>query len=312
MAKEIEVVPYNPEWPKLFEFEASRIKDALADQCIAIYHVGSTSVPRLAAKPKIDIIAVVKNPEAAIAKLKDIGFDYRGEYNIPMHYGFSKRGKVSVNLHVYEEGNPEIELNLTFRDYLRNHPEVRDEYAALKLGLLEKEASFEKKDSIFTGYNLGKDAFIRSVLKRAGFDRLRFVICTHFDEWLAAKAFRQRFFSDKDPYEWTFNHPDHLHLILYKGVEIIGYAHVQLWPKSQAAIRIIIIEEAFRNQGYGTLFLKSIESWLKSKGCQSIHTQGSPDALSFYEGLGYTKMPFNDPDQHKEDPHDTPIGKFLK
>ncbi|MES2345405.1 MAG: bifunctional GrpB family protein/GNAT family N-acetyltransferase [Chlamydiota bacterium] len=319
MAKEIrkiEVIPYDPAWPKQFELEADQIKKALGDLCIAIHHVGSTSVPGLAAKPKIDIIVVVKNnPMETIKKLEAVGFDYRGEFNIPLHYGFSKRGKISVNLHVYEEQHPEIELNLTFRDYLRNHPEIRDEYTALKQGLLEKESSFKKNDSMFTGYNLGKDAFIRKVLKLAGFQRLRFVRCTHYDEWDTAKKLRQRYFFDKvpitDPYEWTFSHKDHVHFILCRGVEMIGYAHIQLWPESRAAIRIIVVEETERHQGYGKQFLEWIETWLKWSGYHSLHTESSPDALSFYERLGYKAMPFNDPDGYKGDPRDIPMGKVL-
>src|SRR5271170_541544 len=57
--KEIEVVPYNPDWPKLFDAEAAKIKQALGPNCIAIHHIGSTAVPNLAAKPIIDILPVV-------------------------------------------------------------------------------------------------------------------------------------------------------------------------------------------------------------------------------------------------------------
>ncbi|CCB89430.1 GNAT family N-acetyltransferase [Simkania negevensis] len=314
--RKIEVVPYDPSWPEQFEVEAGLIRDALGDHCIAVHHVGSTAVPGLCAKPKIDIILVSKSPEATIQKLEKIGFKYRGEYNIPMHYGFSKRGERDVNLHVYQERHPEITLNLTFRDYLRSHPEVRDEYGALKLELLKQKSSFEKSEgSMFTGYNLGKDAFISSILKRAGFDSLRFVICTHHNEWKAAKSLRKRYFFDKisiaDPYEWTFNHPDHLHFILYKGVEIIGYCHIQLWPQSRAAIRIIVMEEAYRNQGFAKQFLEWIETYLKAKNYKSIHTESSPDAVGFYQCLGYIDMPFNDPDGHEGGVDDIPMGKSL-
>lgn len=313
--RKIEVAAYNPHWPEQFEFEATQIREALGGNCVSIHHVGSTAVPGLPAKPKIDIIAVVQKPEGAIQNLDAIGYEYRGEYNIPMHYGFRKRGEVYVNLHVYQEGNPEIELNLTFRDYLRSHPKVCDEYAKIKYSLLEKRSSFEKNDSMLTGYNLGKNAFITKILKLAGFKRLRMVICTHYDEWDAAKQLRKRYFFDKiaisDPYEWTFNHKDHVHLILYKGVEIIGYAHIQLWPQFRAAIRIIVVEEMQRHQGFGRQFLKWIEVWLKSKKYKSIHTQASPDSVGFYIHLKYDPMPFNDPDGYEEDPRDTPLGKTL-
>ncbi len=59
MKKIIEIVPYNPNWPHVFEQEAECIRQALGDNCLSIHHIGSTSVPGLAAKPKIDMIAVV-------------------------------------------------------------------------------------------------------------------------------------------------------------------------------------------------------------------------------------------------------------
>ncbi len=314
--RKIEVVPYDFGWPICYEEEAKKIREALGDNFLAIHHIGSTSVPGLAAKPKIDIIAVVKTPDETIKPLESIGFNYRGEYNIPMHYGFSKRDLVSVNLHVYKNNHPEIELNLTFRDYLRNNPKVKDEYAILKLGLLENKTSFEKNNSMFTGYNLGKNSFIHQILKKTGFNRLRFVICTHFNEWNAAKQFRQKYFFDKvpikDPYEWTFNHKDHIHFILYEGVDMIGYAHIQLWPESRAAVRIIVVDDNKRGRGFGGQFLNWIEVWLKAKGYKSIHTESSPDAVQFYKNQAYTEMPFNDPDGYEGDERDTPMGKILE
>lgn len=313
--KHIEVVPYNPEWSKQFEIEAEVIQQALRDNCIAIYHIGSTSVPKLAAKPKIDIIAVVKDLAKTISSLEAVGIKHRGEYNIPLHYGFSKRGKVDVNLHVFEEGHPEIELNLLFRDYLCAHPDVRDDYARLKEILLQDETSFMKQDSPFANYTLRKGDFIRSVLKKAGFDRLRMLKCNDETEWKAAKAFRQKYFFDKvpieDPYTWTFNHVDHEHLAFYKGTEIIGYAHIQLWPNHRAAIRIIVVDEHVRGQEFGGQFLALIEKWLKARGYKSLHTESSPAAVSFYEKHGYSKMPFEDPDGYESDPQDTPMGKVL-
>ncbi|MBL8676023.1 MAG: GrpB family protein, partial [Alphaproteobacteria bacterium] len=91
MFRKIEIVPYNPAWPQMFGEEAAHIKQALGDACIAIHHVGSTAVPGLCAKPKIDIIAVVKEGVVSISLLKKIGYEYKGEFNIPFHFGFSKR-----------------------------------------------------------------------------------------------------------------------------------------------------------------------------------------------------------------------------
>src|SRR5262249_30983185 len=106
--KKIVVTPYNPSWPKTFEIEASKIREALGTNCIAVHHIGSTSVPGLAAKPVIDMIGVVKNLEKTIQPLENLGFQYKGEYNVPMRYYFNRSKDVETNLHVYKEGNPEI------------------------------------------------------------------------------------------------------------------------------------------------------------------------------------------------------------
>lgn len=315
MNKNIIVASYNPEWPRLFEAEAIRIREALGDNCTAVHHVGSTSVPGLSAKPKIDIIAAVRNTGRISEALENIGFQYKGEYNIPLHEGFSKRGSVDINLHVYENGHPEIELNLLFRDYLREHPESREEYARLKKNLLKESASFEKKNSMFTGYNLGKNAFIHQILKAANFSRIRLMRCVHHAEWEMAKKFRDKYFfaplGISDPYTWTFNHKEHVHFVLYQGVEMIGYAHIQLWPNHRAALRIIVIDEPYRHHGFGSQFLQLCEQWLKKQGIHSLHDEARPDAVEFYRKNGYVEMPFEDPSGEPPSILDVPMGKKL-
>lgn len=232
-----------------------------------------------------------------------------------MRFYFNCSEGVETNLHVYEEGHPEIELNLLFRDYLRSHQEAREEYASLKENLLKDEASYEKRGSAFTGYNLGKDAFIRKILKSANFDRIRIMKCTHYAEWDFAKKLRQKYFFDPlsmaDPYTWTFDHQEHAHLILYQGVDMIGYAHIQFWPNQRAAFRIFVVDEPYRHQGLGSQFLQLCERWLKRQGIQSIHDEARPDAISFYRKNGYIDMPFDDPSGDPPSPHDIAVGKKL-
>jgi len=313
--KKIEVVAYNPEWPQVFKTESESIKDALGTNCRSMHHIGSTSVPGLSAKPIIDMIVVVNDPEKAIHPLESLGFKYKGEYNIPSRFYFSRSEGVATNLHVYREDHPEIELNLAFRDYLRRHPDARDEYARLKEDLLQKESSFEKNNSQFTGYNLGKDAFIRKILQKTGFNRIRMMKCTHYAEWELAKRLRNQYFFDplsiSDPYTWTFNHPEHAHLVLYQGIELIGYAHVQFWPDKRAALRIIVVDESYREQGHGSLFLQMIEDWLRTQEIISLHDEARPGVVSFYRRNGYIEMPFEDPSGEPPSPHDIAMGKML-
>lgn len=191
---------------------------------------------------------------------------------------------------------------------------MRDEYANLKVKLL-KEKSFENNNSISEAYTEGKHNFISRILKQIGFNRIRFMQCSHQVEWETAKLFRQKYFFDKvptsDPYIWTMGHPDHTHFIVYKGLEIVGYAHIQFWPNARVAMRIIVIDEDRRKHGFGSQFLNFIEQWLKTQNFVSIHTESTPDALGFYQTHGYINMPFDDPEGYESHPQDIPVGKLL-
>ena len=312
----VRVLPYDHKWPEQYEALAKNIKAALSKDLVSIHHVGSTSIPGLAAKRKIDIIAEVKGLCFPYQGLLGLGYEYRGGFNIPFRKTFSLRDhEIDVNLHVFEKGNPEVELNLLFRDYLRNNDAARDSYGALKHELLKEEASHEMKGAFYKGYTLGKNDFIEQIIRETGFKGLRFVICTHHSEWQAAKHFRNKYFFDpnnmEDPYTWTFDHKDHKHLVLYQGVEILAYAHIQLWSEHRAALRIIAVDENRRGKSLGHQFMQLIEKWLIMEGYKSIHTESSPTALEFYKKLGYVPMPFNDPNDYESDPDDIEMGKTL-
>lgn len=108
-----------------------------------------------------------------------------------------------------------------------------------------------------------------------------------------------------------FEHGTHLHFVLYQGTEIIGYAHLQLWPDARVVMRILVVDAAKRNHRYGQHFLLLCERWLKEQGYKSLHVEVSPKALEFYQKNGYSKMSFNDPHGYEGDPQDTALGKIL-
>ena len=127
--------------------------------------------------------------------------------------------------------------------------------------------------------------------------------------------FRQKYFFDNvpisDPYTVTFSHPDHVHFVLYKGTEIIGYAHLQLWKNQRSAIRMIIINEHLRGQKYGSQLLVICQNWLKQQGVKSVHVQASPKICEFYSMHGYSEMPFNEPAACEISTQDIDLGKIL-
>ena len=93
MNRTVEVVSYNPEWPLMFEIESSLIKQALGSNCLAVHHIGSTSIPGLNAKPIIDILPVVKNildVDASTEAMEKLGYDVKGEYGIAFRRYFQK------------------------------------------------------------------------------------------------------------------------------------------------------------------------------------------------------------------------------
>ena len=76
-------------------------------------------------------------------------------------------------------------------------------------------------------------------------------------------------------------------------------------------MRIIVIDEEKRNQGFGGQLLQLIEKWLKNQDYKTIHIESSPAALKFYKKYGYYNMPFNDPEDNPSDPCDISMGKKL-
>lgn len=131
-SKKIEVVPYDPKWPQIFQKEQKLIWEVLGDNCLAVHHFGSTSIPGCFAKPKIDILVVVHSLLSVNSSaLEKIGFEDRGEV-IPTGRYFSKESP-KVHVHIFEIGNPLIEQNLKFRDWLCAHKEDREEYSKLKV-----------------------------------------------------------------------------------------------------------------------------------------------------------------------------------
>jgi GrpB-like predicted nucleotidyltransferase (UPF0157 family) len=262
MKKHIEVVSYNNDWPAMFSIEETIIRTALGDNCVAVHHIGSTSVPGLSAKPKIDIVAVARDRKRAIIVLEKAGYAYKGEWNIPLKCGFTKRDKTDVNLHLFfDENHPEIELNLKFRDYLRRHPDVCDEYAAIKMKILESEDAHQKSARFpFPIYTVRKRKFIDNVLKEAGFDRLRVLKCVTEDEWNAAKNFWK-----KHPDQIVDACPNHEHFIFYRGVEIIGYADIYILSQTKAEVLIFeVVNQA--DQGAREFFLDLIKEWINVHG----------------------------------------------
>lgn len=162
MPQHIVVVDYDPLWPLLFRKEADAISRILGDNLVLIHHIGSTSVPFLAAKPIIDIMPVVKDlsgVDAVSGEFVKLGYEYLGEFGIKGRRYLRKGGQERTHqIHIFQmEDDTNILRHLAFRDYLRSHRDVAMEYAALKKDLA---ARFPYD---IDGYCDGKDAFVKKI-----------------------------------------------------------------------------------------------------------------------------------------------------
>ena len=173
MSKPIEqaivVTGYDPEWPGVFEQLRERTWNAVQGIAERIEHVGSTSVPGLAAKPIIDISVVADDSDAVrgcIRALEGIGYAHRGDLGIVGREAFlNPCGLPEHHLYVCIEGGTALRNHLALRDYLRSHPKDARAYGELKLRLAREHA--HDIDS----YIAGKTRMITSILERAGIAR---------------------------------------------------------------------------------------------------------------------------------------------
>ncbi|MET8850570.1 GrpB family protein [Amycolatopsis sp. NPDC004625] len=137
----VTLADYDPEWPRLFEREAERIRAVLGERVLVLEHVGSTSVPGLCAKPIVDILLEVPDSDDEDAYLPALeAAGYRVTIREPgweKHRMF-KGPDTNINLHVYSPGNGQTPRYRLFRDRLRSHPEERELYAAKKRELAAK------------------------------------------------------------------------------------------------------------------------------------------------------------------------------
>ena len=130
------IVDYRPEWLEQFQQEKRRIEAQLAGLDITVHHIGSTSVPNLAAKALIDILVEVSDLALLDQRneaMAAIGYLAKGEFGIARRRYFQKGGDArSHHLHAFAYGDEHAHRHLAFRDYLIAHPDVAKQYAEVK------------------------------------------------------------------------------------------------------------------------------------------------------------------------------------
>jgi GrpB-like predicted nucleotidyltransferase (UPF0157 family) len=161
----IEVVDWSPRWAEQYDEVAAVLREALAGITpAAVEHVGSTSVPGLAAKPILDIDVVVDAQDVpdAIAALESVGYVHRGDLGVAGREAFHAPDEPRRHVYVCTAGTLNVRNHLAVRDVLRSNDDLRKAYAAVKQALAADPGM-----DIDT-YLAGKSAVLQQVLEASG------------------------------------------------------------------------------------------------------------------------------------------------
>ena len=291
-----------------FQVEANLIRGILGSNCIEIYHIGSTSITNLAAKPIIDIMPVVNDLlEVNIAQLEEHGYRSYGELGIPFRHYLSNS---ESHIHIYEEGNPEIKKHLLFANYLKENKDEKMRYEDLKKELAGKFPEDR------TAYCIAKAPFILNILQKAGFDDMTIFSPLTPYEWHMYHKIKKEQLFDRTDIKYDPNHEclydtNNHHFVLYKGVEIVAIAQLEFpqYDKNLSILRALATDTSQQNKGHGKYLLVLMEKWSKYNGKSVVKLHAALPAEHFYRKFGYSDVEFNDPSPHRKEKVD--LGKFL-
>ncbi|MEJ2011742.1 MAG: GrpB family protein [Anaerolineales bacterium] len=160
----IYIAPYDPRWPARFSELAGRIRKALGGKVLRLEHVGSTSIPGLAAKPIIDMVLVVADSTdepSYVPHLENEGFSLRIREPEWYEHRLFKVADIRGNLHVFSDGCEEVDRMLTFRNWLRSHENDRKLYEGTKRALAARTWKYTQD------YADAKTDVVQEILARA-------------------------------------------------------------------------------------------------------------------------------------------------
>lgn len=166
MRRPVEVIEYDPAWVRTFERIRARVEAAFPPGAVRVEHVGSTSVPGLAAKPVVDVDVVIDadaDPVEAIRRLESLGYRHRGDLGLTGREAFrAPEGAPAQHLYLCRTDSAALRHHRAVRDRLRSDPGAARGYAALKRELAATHAG--DRDA----YQRGKTRFLLAILRDAG------------------------------------------------------------------------------------------------------------------------------------------------
>lgn len=140
--RDIVIADYDLTWPLRFRQHANNVAGALGARALRIEHIGSTSVPGLAAKAIIDVLVVVDHPEREdtyVPALEQAGYVLRVREPSFDEHRMLRSPNLDMHLHVFPPTSREVDRHLVLRDLLRSDPAARQLYADTKRRLADSD-----------------------------------------------------------------------------------------------------------------------------------------------------------------------------
>jgi GrpB-like predicted nucleotidyltransferase (UPF0157 family) len=165
--RDLTIVPYQSGWKELFEQEANRLRNVLGKKALRIEHIGSTSIPNMAAKPIIDIMVAIDSLTQAtelIPIIEALDYIYKPHDTVPERMFFAKENQPEFRTHhlnLTEPGSGFWKNQIAFRNYLRTHDQIAAEYITLKKHIAQEYARTKQLDPE------AKSEFVARVLELA-------------------------------------------------------------------------------------------------------------------------------------------------
>ena len=162
------VLPYDKAWKTDFEAIKQEIEAAIGDLILGVEHVGSTSVVGMSAKPCIDLDVVIRDYtvfDAVVERLAAIGYQHEGDLGIRHREAFRYEGKPHLRTHhlyVCPQDSEELHRHITFREFLKSHPEAVRQYSRVK------EEAAQRFPHDIDGYIACKTPCIEELYVRCG------------------------------------------------------------------------------------------------------------------------------------------------
>lgn len=253
----IVVDPYQKNWLKVFEEEKNKLQKAFKDLSIDFYHIGSTSIPGCSAKPIIDILGVT--PDVLLVdqyNLEELKYEPMGEFGMKQRRYFRRRFHSPVNLHIFEDTDPEVERHLRFCSYLREHPEKVKEYSSLK------ESNAKKYPGDIDRYILAKEGFIKNIDNVAAWEASH-LLCK-----------RKNNLRKKD---WSLEE-------IKKAIDVNMWLYVTYFSKYVPSIRLIFQPDVTLMQSE----MEALNYILSARFSKNNVRQRVSDVLALYKGRKYS------------------------